>query len=78
MKAETRIYSDFIKRNKIVVGKTNFSDTNFAFYYKGELKVIPLRKCDETGKYFAGDDDASLTKKSAVYFYCKNHFEDLL
>ncbi len=77
MRPETKIYSDFIKRNKIVVGKTNLSDSNFAFYYKGKLQVIPLRRCDETMKYYAGDDDASITKKSAVYFYCKNHFKDM-
>lgn len=77
MKAETKIFSEFIKRNHIVVGKTNLSDSTFALYYEGKLHVIQIRKCDETGKYFAGDDDASITKKSAIYFYCKNHFQNL-
>jgi hypothetical protein len=78
MKAETKIYNDFIKRNKIVVGQIkkeypNYSCT-FSFFVDNELKIVELVKDDETGKYYAGDDDCSLTKISAVYYYCKNHY----
>lgn len=80
MKTETKIYSDFIKRNRICIGvvKPNYfnaNSINFAFYLDGKLHCIPLRK-EDTGKWTAGDGDQEqcLTKKSAVYHYCKNNF----
>lgn len=82
MNAETKIYSDFIKRNKIVANTLQKSDGVFALYYEGVLKVVPLRKCTDTGRYFAGRDNGDVdngttTKKAAIYWYCKNHFPNL-
>jgi hypothetical protein len=66
MKAETKIYSDFIKRNKIVVSKD-------CFVYNVMVKpiVVPLTK-DDDGKWIADNDDKCFTKKAAVYYYIKN------
>jgi hypothetical protein len=83
MKAETKIYSDFIKRNNICIGVVkpdyyNGNDIYFAFYLNEKLHNIPLRK-EDNGKWTAGEGDQEqcLTKKSAVYFYCKNNFPNL-
>lgn len=68
MKAETKIYSDFIKRNKIVVRED--------YFFIPTMAIVQLAK-GGNGRWYADNDDASITKKSAVYFYCKNHFENL-
>lgn len=66
MRAETKIYSDFIKRNKIVV-RTDC----FIYNIMQKPIVVTLTK-DDDGKWFAGDDDKCFTKKAAVYYYVKN------
>ena len=60
---ETKIYSDFIKLHKVKVGINSFE-------FKG--KEINLYKC-ENGHWCANEDDPSHTKKSAIYWYIKNH-----
>lgn len=69
MKAETKIYSDFIKRNKVVVRQD-------CFIYNIMIKpiIVPLSK-DDDGKWYAGNEDKCYTKKAAVYFYLKNNTE---
>lgn len=66
MRAETKVYSDFIKRNKIVVRED-------CFVYNIMVKpiIVPLTK-DDDGKWFADNDDKCFTKKAAVYYYIKN------
>ena len=67
MKAETKIYSDFIKNNRIVV-------TRDSFVYKSakdNYKQISLSK-DDDNKWYAGYDDKCFTKKAAVYYYLTN------
>lgn len=66
MKAETKIYSDFIKRNKIVV-----REDCFVYNIMEKPIIVPLTK-DDDGKWFADNDDKCFTKKAAVYYYIKN------
>ncbi len=58
---ETQIYRDFIKANKIRV-------TKYGFHFND--KFIETQKSGN--KWFAGEDDSSLTKVSAIYYYIKN------
>jgi hypothetical protein len=69
MIAETKIYSDFIKRNKIVVSKD-------CFIYNIMIKpiVVPISK-DDDGKWYADSEDKCYTKKAAIYWYLKNNTE---
>jgi len=67
MNAETKIYSDFIKRNKVAV-----RSTMFAFLIDGEPKIVPLSK-DDDGKWYAAEEDKCYTQKAAVYWYLKNN-----
>lgn len=71
MKAETKIYSDSIKRNNIVVSKDCFS-----FYIDKKLIVVTLTQ-DDDGKWFAENEDKCHTKKAAVYFYVKKYYNNL-
>lgn len=66
MLPETKIYSEFIKRNKIVVGSDHF-------VYNVLVKpiIVPLEK-HPNGKWSAENDDACYTKKAAIYWYVKN------
>lgn len=64
MLTETKIYSDFIKRNDISV---------LDGYFIHDGMAVPLSK-DDDGKWYAGNDDKCYTKKAAVYFYCQTHF----
>lgn len=67
MIAETKIYSDFIKRNKIVVSKD-------CFVYNVMVKpiVVPI-SYDGNSKWYADNDDKCFTKKAAIYWYLKNN-----
>lgn len=66
MKAETKIYSDFIKRNKIKV-------THYGFEFKGD--EVRVYKSENTKWWYAGEDgDNCYTKKAAIYYYFKNRF----
>jgi len=67
MKPETKLYSDFIKRNKIVVQPD-------CFIYNIMVKpiIIPLSK-DDDGKWYAEQDDKCHTKKAAIYWWLKNN-----
>lgn len=62
MKAETKIYSDFIKANKIKVSRDYF-------IYKGEEIMISK---DDDGMWYAENEDKSYSKKASIYFYIKN------
>ncbi len=66
MNSETKIYSDFIKKNKVVVR----SDC-FIYNIMVSPIIVPLTK-DDDGKWYADNDDKCFTKKAAVYFYIKN------
>lgn len=66
MKPETKIYSEFIKRNKIVV-----REDCFIYDIMRTPVIVPLFKHND-GKWNAGQDDACFTKKAAVYYYLKN------
>lgn len=66
MREETKIYSRFIKRNKIVVCANEFIYNILEFPI-----IVPLTK-DEKGNWSAGDDDSCKTKKAAVYYYLTN------
>jgi len=68
MKEDTKIYSDFIKRNKVASNKKYFA------YYdsNNKLKVVPLGK-DEKGKWYADQEDSVESKKCAIYWYIKNN-----
>jgi hypothetical protein len=67
MNLETKIYSDFIKKNKIVVSKDYF-------VYNIMIKptIVPICK-DDDGKWYADNDDKCHTKKAAIYWYLKNN-----
>lgn len=64
---ETKIYSDFIKRNKIVVRKD-------LFVYNIMVKpiVVTIGK-GVSGKWYADNQDGCYTKKAAIYWYLKNN-----
>ena len=62
MKTETKIYSDFIKINKIKVGLDHF------FYNNERLNVLR----DDDGMWYADNEDKCYTKKAAIYWYIKN------
>ena len=67
MIAETKLYSDFIKRNKIVVTKD-------CFVYNIMIKPITVPICkDDDGKWYADNEDKCYTKKAAIYWYLKNN-----
>ncbi len=66
MLAETKIYSDFIKRNKIVVKKDCFVHDII-----NSPKIVSLSQ-DDNGRWIAADDDSCFTKKAAIYWYLKN------
>jgi|688.fasta_scaffold187529_2 hypothetical protein len=67
MIAETKLYSDFIKRNKIVVTKD-------CFVYNIMIKPITVPICkDDDGKWYADNEDICHTKKAAIYWYSKNN-----
>ena len=66
MNAETKIYSDFIKREKVVVTKDSFQ-YNF--------NKVQLQK-DDDGKWYAEQDDKCHSKKAAIYWYIKNHLSN--
>lgn len=67
MKSETKIYSDFIKRNKIVVRKD-------CFYYNIMVNPIAVSLSkDDDGKWYAENEDKCYTKKAAIYWYLKNN-----
>lgn len=69
MISETKIYSDFIKRNKIKVN-------SWGFIFKE--KKIRVYKSENSKWWYAGEDgDNCYTKKSAIYWYCKNNFNNL-
>lgn len=61
MLKETKIYSDWIKANKIIV---------YAHSFMFRDEEISLEK-DHQG-WRAGQDDACFTKKAAIYWYIKN------
>ena len=65
MKSETKIYSNFIKRNKIVV-RPDF----FVYNIMTRPEIIQLVKFN--GKWYADDDPGCLTKKGAIYHYLTN------
>jgi len=66
MIAETKIYSDFIKRNKIKVTHYGFIAPN------GE--EIRVYKSENSKWWYAGaDGDNCYTKKAAIYWYLKNN-----
>jgi hypothetical protein len=60
---ETKIYSDFIKANKVKVSK------DFFIYNSEEIMIC---QDDMTRKWHAGQDDGCYTKKAAIYYYIKN------
>jgi hypothetical protein len=66
MLPETKIYSDFIKRNKIVVRLDCF-----IYNIMVSPTIVPLTK-DDKGKWYAENEDSCYTKKAAVYYYLKN------
>ena len=61
MTNETKIYSDFIKRNNIAVGLDYFTFNN---------QQVALNK--DNGMWYAEQDDKCYTKKAAIYYYLKN------
>ena len=68
MKEETKVYSDFIKRNTIILSRDQF-------VYQGEKDewiIIPLSKHDN-GMWSADQDDKCYTNKAAVYYWIQNH-----
>lgn len=67
MKAETKIYSDFIKRNKVVVR----SDC-FIYNIMVSPNIVQLSK-DDDGKWYAEQSDKCFTKKAAIYWWLKNN-----
>ena len=70
MNAETKVFSNFIKRNKIIVSRDQF------VYYdqnKRVYEVVDLWK-DDDGKWFAHCDDKCQNKKAAVYYYMQARF----
>lgn len=77
MKPDLQVYSDFIKRNKVVVGISKYDDANFAFYYEGALKVIPLIFDPNCKLWFAANDDGCKSKKASVYYHLKNNYPNL-
>ena len=68
MRPDTKIYSEFIKRNKVRTVGCSFS------YYDSNnlLQVIPLNK-DDNGRWYADQDDSAESKKSAIYWYIQNN-----
>lgn len=66
MREETKIFSNFIKRNKIVVRQDCF-----IYNIMVQPIIVPLAK-DDDGKWYADQDDKCYTKKAAVYYYMKN------
>lgn len=67
MNAETRIYSDFIKRNEVVVRKDCF-----VYSTMGKTIAVAVSK-DDDGKWYADNEDKCYTKKAAIYWYLKNN-----
>jgi len=67
MKADTKIYSDFIKRNKIVVRRDCF-----IYNIMVSPKIVSLSK-DDDGKWYAEQDDKCYCKKAAIYCWLKNN-----
>jgi hypothetical protein len=67
MKAETKQYSDFIKRNKIVVRKDCFICT-----IRGKPTTIPISKYND-GKWYAERWRGHGTKKAAIYWWLINY-----
>lgn len=63
MKAETKIYSDFIKRLGVVVKVDHF-------IFNGDR--IQLNRTIHN-KWYADQDDNCYTKKAAIYYWIKNH-----
>lgn len=64
MKSDTKQYSNYIKSNNIVVTKDSFFDTN-------GLKHTLIK--DSQGWWVDEYNEVYLTKKSAIYFTCKNN-----
>lgn len=63
---ETKIYSDFIKRNKIKV-------THYGFIFKGE-EVRVYQSDEGKGWWYAGENgDNCHTKKAAIYYHIVNN-----
>ena len=66
MKSDTKMYSNFIKKNKIVSNKESFTYLDV----EKKLQVIPLSK--DNGRWYADEEDSCETKKCAIYWYIKN------
>lgn len=66
MRSETKMYSEFIKRNRISV-----TADSFTYSVNGVTVTVPLIK--DGNRWYAGNDDASMSKKSAIYWYVKNN-----
>lgn len=66
MIAETKIYSDFIKKNKVIVKRDSF-------IYNGI--TVSLTK-DFDGKWYAEQTDKCYTKKAAIYYYIKYNINE--
>ena len=67
MKNETLIYSNFIKRNKVIVKKGCFC------YGKNNILIVLSKDFD--GKWYAENEDKCYTKKAAIYYYLKKYTE---
>ncbi len=66
MKSETKIYSEFIKRNNIKVTRYGFISPNG--------KEMRVYKSESTKWWYAGEDgDNYYTKKAAIYWYLQNN-----
>jgi hypothetical protein len=70
MKADTKIYSDFIKRNKVKSTKNQFS-----FYDENNNLIVYSLSLDDDGLWYAEQNDKCETKKSAIYWHIKNNHE---
>ena len=67
MKADTKIYSDFIKRNGVTV-----SMYEFTFVSNGKKHTRTVYKSGSL--WYVENDDASHTKSAAIYWHIKNNF----
>jgi len=69
MNKETKIYSDFIKQNKVKV-------TKWGYEFRGE--EVRVYKSDESKWWYSEiHQENCYTKKSAIYWCLRNRFESI-
>jgi hypothetical protein len=64
MNAETKIYSDFIKRNNIIV-------TSWGYTFSGE--DVRIYKSDESKWWYSEIHQENCHTKKAAIYYCLQH-----